>query len=76
MIDQVSQKLLEHGLPGIIILVLGFVVWQLVKRIDAAYAMIAALQETRVEESKATLEAVNAQARAMEKLTEAIERRR
>lgn len=65
MIDKVLSPVLALGLPGVMIIVLGFIVY----RLAGAYHDI---QEKRIEESKEAIKAMSETAKALDGLSELI----
>lgn len=66
----VELLIAQYGLPGIAILVLGFVAWRFFKLYCSAQEKLNALQETRVAEVKEGVRALEANTDAMNRLTE------
>ena len=62
------DQLLALGLPGVVILGAGFLVWWLLNKLFDS-------QEKRIEEGKATTAALASNTAALLRLTEVIERR-
>ena len=61
----VMDQLLSLGLPGVIIIVLGFVVWKLFSKNND-------IQEKRIDEAKQTTAALVSNSSALEKLSDAL----
>lgn len=68
-----TEQLLQMGLPGILILILLWVSWQLFKRYEAALKADAEKSEQRNEKM---LVAVNSNTAALEGLTQLLQDRR
>lgn len=66
MDPSIVQPLLDEGLPGVVILILLWAYWQKSKRVDE-------LQDQRIEDMRAGIEARDAHARTIEKLTSVVE---
>lgn len=63
--DQVITKLLEYGLPGLILVCMGYYIWYQSKRIDK-------ITDDRFEDSKDQLAAMTALQMAIKEMTSEI----
>lgn len=68
MLDKAFEQLLEHGLPGIAIIILLYAVWKLWAKYDE-------IQEKRIAESREGLKAIEQNTNTLETIVEVLKDR-
>jgi len=76
ILDGSLSRLLELGLPGVVIVALAFVVWKLYKDNLKLQDKIDAIQEKRIECATDSIKALSNSSAALEILTDTIRDRR